>query len=311
MTTQYLHRPVLMQEVLRELAIRPSGTYIDGTLGRGGHALAILQQLNASGRLIAIDKDPEALANTRSLFQQDPRVVLLQGSFAGLAAIAKAQNVFGEVQGILLDLGVSSPQLDDPKRGFSFLQDGPLDMRMDNTQGDTAAEWLARAKENEITTVLRDFGEERFAKRIAHAIVTERQIKPITTTAHLAEVVSKANPAWEKHKHPATRSFQAIRIFINKELDDLEVGLEQAIEVLAVGGRLGVLSFHSLEDRLVKRFIRSHSQDQKYPVNLPVVAKEMRPRLRAVGRGVKPTADEVAANPRSRSAVFRVAEKLL
>lgn len=306
----YHHQSVLLPETLTALAIHADGVYIDATLGRGGHSKEILARLNAQGKLIAFDKDIEAIQITREYLGADKRIEFIHGSFAALAEVAKNKGIVGRVNGILFDLGVSSPQLEDPSRGFSFLQDGPLDMRMDNTQGLTAAKWIATAKESEIMNVLFEYGEERFARRIARAIVQERAIEPIVTTRRLSEIVSKANPAWEKGKHPATRSFQAIRIFINQELNELEVSLQLALEILAVGGRLVVISFHSLEDRIVKQFMRQQSKGAILPKEIPIAAMDVRPRLHCIGRGVKPTAAEIAANPRSRSAVLRIAEKL-
>lgn len=306
----YKHQPVLLTEVITALAIQQNGIYVDATLGRGGHTKAILENLGPEGRLIAIDKDPEAVVLTKEFLGQDKRLEVIHGSFADLQEIAEERGVKEKINGILFDLGVSSPQLEDPTRGFSFLQPGPLDMRMDNTKGLTAAEWLAFAKESEISNVLHDLGEERFARRMARAIVTERELEPITTTTRLAEIVSKANLRWEKGKHPATRAFQAIRIFINQELTELQHSLAQALDILAVGGRLAVISFHSLEDRIVKQFIREHSQRKNIPAEIPIVFKEERFKLKDLSRGIKPTAEEIAANPRSRSAVLRIAEKL-
>jgi len=305
-----MHQSVLLEEAIDALAIKPDGIYLDATFGRGGHSQAILAKLNANGRLLAIDRDPEAAAFAQQKFSNDKRFILFQGAFSQLEQFAKEQNVIGKVNGILMDLGVSSPQLDDPHRGFSFLQDGPLDMRMDTTSGEPVATWLNRAKEADIAQVLFEYGEERFSRRIARAIVRERQVEPIQTTGRLAEIVSTANPAWEKHKHPATRAFQAFRIFINKELAELQTGLEQALTVLAVEGRLAVISFHSLEDRIVKRFIRQQSRDENLPTDLPVVASAMRSRMKNLGRPIKPSAEEVAVNIRARSAILRVAEKL-
>lgn len=305
------HQPVLLAEVLTGLAISPSGIYIDGTMGRGGHTEAILKQLDQNGQLIAFDKDPAAVKSVKEKLGADPRIILVHGSFITMQQVAKQRNLIGKIKGILLDLGVSSPQLDEPERGFSFLQDGPLDMRMDNSSGITAAQWIATAKEAEIAEVLHDFGEERYARRIARAIILARIEEDIITTGKLSTIVSKANPAWEKGKHPATRAFQAIRIFVNQELNELQAGLDQALEILAITGRLVVISFHSLEDRIVKRFMRRNSRDESLPSYLPVVHQEVRPRLRCLGRGIKPTAGEIATNPRSRSAVLRVAEKLL
>jgi 16S rRNA (cytosine1402-N4)-methyltransferase len=307
----YSHRPVLLDEAITGLAIQPSGIYIDGTFGRGGHTQAILDCLGIDGRLIAVDKDPEAVKSAHENFGKDKRCKIIHGSFSQIKKIAEQEKIVGQVDGVLLDLGVSSPQLDDANRGFSFLQDGSLDMRMDTTQGISAAEWLAHAKEKEIVDVLRDYGEERFARRIANAIVNERALEPIQTTARLSAIVSKANPRWEKTKHPATRAFQAIRIFINQELDEVKTCLEQVLDVLKVGGRLTVISFHSLEDRIVKQFIRRHSRGDELPAHIPVVFSEARPRLKSLGRAVRATESEIAVNPRSRSAILRIAERLL
>lgn len=307
----YKHQPVLLAEVLEGLAIQPDGIYIDGTFGRGGHSQAILERLNAEGKLLAIDKDQEAVRFAKQQLDQDKRFSITHGSFDQLLEVAKQHQVIGKVSGILLDLGMSSPQLDDAQRGFSFLHDGPLDMRMNMQQCETAADWVNRAKEAEIVEVLFKYGEEKFARRIAKAIVQERIIEPIVTTGRLAAIVSAANPRWEKYKHPATRAFQAFRIFINQELQELETCLEQVIEVLGVGGRLAVISFHSLEDRIVKRYMRRSSRDETLPAKLPVRAVEVRPRLKSLGRAIKPSADEIAVNPRSRSAILRLAEKLL
>ena len=305
------HIPVLLNEVLEGLAIKPDGIYLDGTFGRGGHAREVLDRLGPEGRLLAVDKDPEAVAVARQRFGDDARFSIERGSFVMLGQLATARGWQGKVSGILLDLGVSSPQLDTPERGFSFRSDGPLDMRMDPEQGISAAEWLASEDEGVIAQVLKEYGEERFAKRIAHAIVrTREESGPITTTRQLAEVVAKANPRWEKNKDPATRSFQAIRIYINRELDDLESALAQSVDLLAPGGRLAVISFHSLEDRRVKRFIRDQARGDELPLDLPVMASEVNARLRAVGKAIKPGKDELARNPRARSSVLRVAERL-
>jgi 16S rRNA (cytosine1402-N4)-methyltransferase len=304
-----MHQPVLLEEAIAALAIKPDGIYLDATFGRGGHSAAILAQLNAKGRLLAIDRDPEAVIYAQEKFANEKRFTLFQGAFSQLEQFAKAQNVVGKINGILMDLGVSSPQLDDAQRGFSFLQDGPLDMRMDTASGEPVATWLNRAKEADIAQVLFEYGEERFSRRIARAIVQERQAEPIQTTGRLAEIVKAANPAWEKHKHPATRAFQALRIFINKELTELQTGLEQALTVLACEGRLAVISFHSLEDRLVKQFIRKQTQGEQLPIDLPVVASTLQSKMKNLGR-IKPSAEEVAVNLRARSATLRVAEKL-
>jgi 16S rRNA (cytosine1402-N4)-methyltransferase len=304
------HKPVLLDEALAALQIVPDGCYVDGTFGRGGHAGAILARLGREGRLIAIDRDDAAVEWGEQRFGADPRFSMVRGSFDELAGIARSHEVFGGVNGLLLDLGVSSPQLDEPGRGFSFLRDGALDMRMDRRQPQTAAQWLARAPEREIDEVLRRFGEERYARRIARAIVAARAQAPIETTGRLAAIVAAANPAWEEGKHPATRSFQAIRILVNSELEALERCLEQAVEVLAVGGRIVVISFHSLEDRLVKRFFRDAERADPYPKGVPVPAAVLRPRLRVVGKAVAPSPLELDANPRARSARLRTAERL-
>jgi 16S rRNA (cytosine1402-N4)-methyltransferase len=304
------HHPVMLAEVVAALQIHADGVYVDATFGRGGHSAAILERLGVGGRLIAIDKDPWAVEVARERSARDRRFSINQGSFAMLEYFAEAEAVSGKVNGVLFDLGVSSPQLDTAERGFSFLREGPLDMRMDTLQGESAAAWLARARESEIAQVLKTYGEERFAKRIARAIVQARQAAPIETTTQLAEIVAAANPAWERDKHPATRAFQAIRIFINRELEDLEQSLPQALRVLAPGGRLAVISFHSLEDRIVKRFMRDEARGGDLPHGLPVPASAFNPTLRIVGKPIYPSAAEVAANPRARSAVLRVAEKI-
>ncbi len=292
------------------LQIEPDGVYIDATFGRGGHAALMLERLGAEGRLLAIDKDPQAVEAARARFAGDGRFQIHHGSFAELAEFVASCGLTGQVAGVLMDLGVSSPQLDDARRGFSFMRDGPLDMRMDSTQGMSAAEWLAEAKEGEITKVLKVYGEERFGKRIARAIIAARAEAPIATTGQLAALIVDAVPVKERDKHPATRSFQAIRIFINGELDDLNACLDQVVDVLKRGGRLAVISFHSLEDRIVKRFMRNQARGDDFPVGLPVTADQLKPTLKMAGRAIRPSAQEVEANPRARSSVLRVAEKL-
>jgi 16S rRNA (cytosine1402-N4)-methyltransferase len=302
------HAPVLLDEALGALALRPDGFYVDATFGRGGHTRAILARLGKQGKLLAIDRDPQAVSAARALLDPDPRASVVHSPFSRLG---EAIRGFGcPVDGILLDLGVSSPQLDDAARGFSFLRDGPLDMRMDPEGGEAAAAWLARASEREIATVISRLGEERYARRIAHAIVTARIEHPIATTAGLAGVVSQAVPTREPGKHPATRTFQALRIHVNRELEELEQVLPQAVECLAPGGRLVVISFHSLEDRIVKRFMRRESRDDPAWAGLPTVPAHARARLSLVGRAVFPSDDEVRRNPRARSAVLRAAEKV-
>jgi 16S rRNA (cytosine1402-N4)-methyltransferase len=309
MTGEHAHAPVLLDAALEGLRVMAGGCYVDGTFGRGGHARAILARLGAAGRLYALDRDPEAVAFARAQLAAEPRLHLEHGSFADLGAFAARNGIAGRIDGLLLDLGVSSPQLDDPRRGFSFQADGPLDMRMDPGSGESAADWLARAPEREIATVLSDYGEERFAKRIARAIVQARTSVPLRTTAELAALVARASPARDPHKHPATRTFQAIRIFVNRELDALAQCLDQSLRVLAGGARLVVISFHSLEDRIVKRFMRDHARGPLLPKGLPVPGLPPPGELRLVGKAVRAGADEVARNPRARSAVLRVAER--
>lgn len=305
-----LHVSVLLNEVVDALVTDADGFYIDGTFGRGGHSQQVLSRLSESAQLMAIDKDIQAIKTAHERFADDQRFFIKHGSFAQLKHWLEEQGKMCAVAGILLDLGVSSPQLDDAERGFSFMQAGPLDMRMNTTVGQTAAEWLAGVDESSLAQVLKEYGEERFAKRIARAIVEAQAIEPIVTTERLAKIVSEANPAWEKGKHPATRAFQAIRIFINDELKDLDDVLTQALDALTVGGRLVIISFHSLEDRRVKRFIRQQAKGDPLPVGVPVRDKQLNKRLRIVGKAVKATAVELDRNPRARSAVMRVAEKI-
>ncbi|MDX1697195.1 MAG: 16S rRNA (cytosine(1402)-N(4))-methyltransferase RsmH [Thiohalobacterales bacterium] len=310
MQQRYTHQPVLLAEVLAALAIRPDGIYIDGTFGRGGHAAAILDELGPTGRLLAMDKDPEAVQSAQKQFGRDPRFEIQQGAFTMLNRVVEEHDMKGRVNGLLLDLGVSSPQLDDPARGFSFSQDGPLDMRMDPDAGISAAEWLQTASEENIADVLRTLGEERFARRIARAIVAQRATAPLQTTRQLADLIAATVPVREQNKHPATRSFQAIRIFINHELDDVREVLAQVPDVLAPAGRLAVSSFHSREDRIVKRFIRDEYRGTQPPAEFPLAGMDYRPRLRPVGKAVRAGEEEVGRNPRARSAVLRVAERL-
>lgn len=304
------HAPVMLEEAIAALNIKPKGVYVDGTFGRGGHAQRILDVLDSDGRLLAFDKDEAAVAVARQRFGADQRFSIVHGSFVQLQQLATERSLVKQIDGILLDLGVSSPQLDDPERGFSFSADGPLDMRMDPSHGMTASAWLAEADEGQIADVLHEFGEERFARRIAREIVRRCAEGPIERTGELADLVTRACPVKEKHKHPATRTFQAIRIFINRELDELSQALHMALDVLARGARLVTISFHSLEDRIVKRFMRDESQGPRLPKGLPVMYEETRGRLKLVGRAVRASQDEVRRNPRARSAVLRVAEVL-
>lgn len=296
------HRPVMLDEVMQGLAIQTSGVYVDGTYGGGGHARALLAALGPAGRLLAIDKDPAAVARARAEFGADARVTVHHGSFAQLGEFVDQLGLRGRIAGILLDLGMSSIQLDDAERGFSFMRPGPLDMRMDTSRGPTAAQWLQDADEARIAEVLREFGEERYARRIAAAIVARRAQAPIATTGELVELVRGAMPRREQHKHFATRTFQALRVAVNQELDDLAAGLDQALAVLAPGGRLVVLSFHSLEDRPVKQFMRQHAGRYEGATGQPV--------LRLIRAPKKAGAAELAVNPRARSAILRVAERL-
>ena len=301
------HKTVLLYEAVDALLTDLSGIYVDGTFGRGGHSRLILSKLDNVGQLIGIDKDPAAIASAEALARQDTRFAIHHGSFTDLDALT---GIDRQVDGILLDLGVSSPQLDDPGRGFSFTQDGPLDMRMNHQQGESAAQWLARAQEQEISRVIWEYGEDRFSRRMARAIVREREIEPILTTKRLAGIIASACPTREKGKHPATRAFQAIRIHVNRELEDLVLCLDRALEKLKPGGRLVIISFHSLEDRIVKRFIRKHQKGDELPSWLPVTEAQLNRRMKSLGKAVKPSPQEVADNPRARSAVMRVAEKL-
>lgn len=311
-TSGFSHITVLLDEAVEALAVRADGCYLDGTFGRGGHSRLILQKLGPGGRLLGFDKDPLAIATGEQLAAEDGRFVVVQRSFAELGEAVAERGDAGKVSGILLDLGVSSPQLDDAERGFSFMNDGPLDMRMNPDRGISAAQFIATAPEEEIARVFKEYGEERFAKRMARAVVARREVQPFERTADLAEVLKVANPAWEKGKNPATRAFQGLRIHVNNELGDLERGLEAAMEALEIGGRLVVISFHSLEDRIVKLFMRrlEKGEADNLPRNLPVQLKRFEPKIKTIGKAQFPSAAEQSANPRSRSAVMRVAEKL-
>ena len=303
------HATVLAQEATEALSIRPDGIYVDCTFGRGGHSRLILEQMGKGGRLIALDRDPEAVTAGRAI--HDPRFAMVYSAFSEVSTVLQGKGVTG-VDGLLLDLGVSSPQIDEGHRGFSFRHDGPLDMRMDPGRGLSAAEWLATASEADIRGVIKNHGEERFAKQIAAAIVAARTRGPVDTTRQLAALVAEAVPTREPRQDPATRTFQALRIHVNQELEELSVVLPQCANLLNPGGRLVVISFHSLEDRIVKRFMRAQSQADALPARLPVRARDLpQPRLRLIGRAVRAGAAEVAANPRARSAVLRVAERTM
>jgi 16S rRNA (cytosine1402-N4)-methyltransferase len=302
------HATVLLNEAVEALQVKADGIYVDGTFGRGGHSRLILEKLGENGRLIALDKDPTAVAAGRAI--NDERFRLEHNGFENLGAVLGRLGI-DKVDGVLLDLGVSSPQLDDEQRGFSFRFDAPLDMRMDTTRGETAAEWLATAEEGELAEVIRDYGEERFARQIARAIVATRQEREILTTKQLSDVVAQCVHTREPGKNPATRTFQAVRIYINRELEELESVLPQCVDHLKAGGRMAVISFHSLEDRMVKRFMREMAEGDKLPKGVPIRAAEVpQGKVRVVGKPIRASEAEVAANPRARSAVLRIAERL-
>jgi 16S rRNA (cytosine1402-N4)-methyltransferase len=301
------HAPVLLQEAVAALNVRADGIYVDATFGRGGHSRAILDRLGPQGRLLALDRDPEAVAEGQGW--RDVRFRVVHAAFSRLEDTVRTQGIQA-LDGVLLDLGISSPQLDAPGRGFSFQVDAPLDMRMDTTHGMTAAEWLNSADEQEIAQVVRDYGEERFAKQIARAVVTARGRAPLARTAELAAIAAQAVRTRERGQHPATRTFQAVRIHINRELEELAQALPQAVGILGPGGRLAVISFHSLEDRIVKQFMRAESKGPDIPAEIPLPADELPPgRLQVIGRAIRPSGAETAANPRARSAILRVAER--
>ncbi|HGF7178354.1 TPA: 16S rRNA (cytosine(1402)-N(4))-methyltransferase RsmH [Vibrio cholerae] len=316
MTASFQHISVLLNESIEGLAIKPDGIYIDGTFGRGGHSRTILALLGPQGRLYSIDRDPQAIAEAQKI--DDPRFTIIHGPFSGIAEYAQRYDLVGKVDGVLFDLGVSSPQLDDAERGFSFMKDGPLDMRMDPTSGMPVSEWLAQADLDDITWVIREFGEDKHARRIAKAIVEYRENElnePLTRTSQLAKLISDAAPkSFKEKKHPATRAFQAFRIYINSELEEIDTALRGASDILAPQGRLSVISFHSLEDRMVKRFMRKESQGPEVPHGLPLTQEQIRAlgsaKMKTVGKALKPSDQEVELNPRSRSSVLRVAEKL-
>ncbi|OCG02142.1 16S rRNA (cytosine(1402)-N(4))-methyltransferase RsmH [Gilliamella sp. wkB112] len=306
----YQHKTVLLNEAVTSLNIKKDGIYVDGTFGRGGHSKLILEQLGKKGRLIAIDRDDRAQQAALSI--KDPRFTFILGEFSNVYQYIDNLQLLGKVDGFLLDLGVSSPQLDDPERGFSFMRDGPLDMRMNNLKGIPASKWLLDSGVDDIAWVLKTFGEEKFAKRIAHAIVEQNKISPITRTLELASLIEKAIPKKDKNKHPATRSFQAIRIYINSELEEVEQALKSSLSILADNGRLAIISFHSLEDRIVKQFINKQSKGPQLPAGLPLTEEQLKryggPKLKSLGK-IKPSAVEIDDNPRSRSAILRVAER--
>lgn len=305
----YQHKTVLLNEAITALAVKKDGIYVDGTFGRGGHSNLILTQLGEKGRLIAIDRDERAQQVAEKV--NDPRFTFVHGEFSKTCEYINEMGLSGKIDGFLLDLGVSSPQLDDPQRGFSFMRDGPLDMRMNTCSGLTASEWLLNSDEDHIAWVLKTFGEEKFAKRIARAITEQNQIEPIIRTLELAKIIEDATPKKDKHKHPATRSFQAIRIYINSELEEVEQALNGSLSMLSERGRLAVISFHSLEDRIVKQFISKQSKGPQLPAGLPLTQEQIKQygsaTLTSLGK-IKPSQYEIEENPRSRSAILRVAE---
>lgn len=304
------HESVLLEEAVEGLSILPDGVYVDTTFGRGGHSAAILAELGEAGRLIVFDRDLEAIEVASELASKDSRVTVVHAPFSELRDTVATMGLSGRVDGVLFDLGVSSPQLDNPERGFSFMRSGPLDMRMDTSQGINAAQWINSASEKEIADVIYQYGEERHSRRMARRVVEERNVNPIIDTGRLAEIIKEANPAWERDKHPATRAFQGIRIFINNEFAEIEAAIAQAVGVLKVNGRLVVISFHSLEDRIVKKFISLQTKGDNFPRDLPVMSSQLSPTLRAVGKAQKARPQELARNARARSAVLRVAEKI-
>jgi 16S rRNA (cytosine1402-N4)-methyltransferase len=311
MSQEFAHLSVLLKETVDGLNIQQEGIYIDGTFGRGGHSRHLLSQLGPNGRLIAIDRDPQAIEAAKQ-FAGDARFQIVHGGFGQLAQYVAELGLVGKIDGVLLDLGVSSPQLDDAERGFSFMRDGPLDMRMDNSQGQTAAQWIARAEIEDMAWVFKTYGEEKNSRHIARCIAADREKTPFLRTKDLADLIARITKNKERNKHPATRVFQAIRIYINSELEQIDQALEGAVSVLAPQGRLSVISFHSLEDRMVKRFMRRHSQGDSVPHGLPITEAELNKskKLKTLGKAMKPSEMEVEQNPRSRSSVLRVAERL-
>ena len=311
MESEFDHRPVLLEETIKALNIKPDGIYVDATFGRGGHSKAILDCLSERGYLLAMDQDPQAVAYGLEQFSQDKRFEIIHCNFTQVAEMVAERGWDKKIDGVLMDLGVSSPQLDDAARGFSFTRSGPLDMRMNPEEGESAMLWLASVSLNDLTQVLKRYGEEKSARRIAQAIIKSRDDMEITDTKQLADIIVKAVPGYEKHKHPATRSFQAIRIFINRELQALEQGLQAAISVLAVGGRLAIISFHSLEDRMVKRFMRDMTSPPKMPAELPIMDTDREVPFRLAGKPIVANESEITKNPRARSARLRVLERVL
>ena len=306
----YEHEPVLLDEVIKALNIQPDGFYIDGTFGRGGHSREIIKRLSSKGRLLAFDKDPDAVMSIGADLIQDERFEIIKGSFTMLMQYAKQYKVDNQISGVLFDFGVSSPQLDDIKRGFSFKYDSPLDMRMNPTEGQSVADWLKNASESEVADIIYKYGEERASRKIAKAIVDFRNRTPIDSTTQLAKIISKAKPSYKQDIHPATKTFQAFRIFINHELDEIRDALPKATDVLCKGGRLVAISFHSLEDRIVKRFMRDQSKPKEQPIELPILRDKGDIKLKIIGKKIRPTINELSKNHRARSALLRIAERI-
>jgi|TARA_B100001540_G_scaffold140496_1_gene124898 16S rRNA (cytosine1402-N4)-methyltransferase len=304
------HKPVLLDEIIKALNIQPDGFYIDGTFGRGGHSREIIKRLSSKGRLLAFDKDPDAVMSIGSDLIQDDRFEIIKGSFTMLMKCAKQYKVAGKISGVLFDFGVSSPQLSDIKRGFSFKYDAPLDMRMNPTEGESVANWLKKASESEISDVIYEFGEERASRKIAKAIITARNQTPIESTTQLVEIISKIKPSRKQDIHPATKTFQAFRIFINNELEEIRQVLPQVTDILCKGGRLAAISFHSLEDRIVKRFMRSQSKPEEHPIEIPIEEDQSSIKLKIIGKKIRPTNKEISENRRARSALLRIAERM-
>ncbi|MEO0369452.1 MAG: 16S rRNA (cytosine(1402)-N(4))-methyltransferase RsmH [Pseudomonadota bacterium] len=306
MTSIEQHIPVLTREAILALQVRKSGAYLDATFGRGGHSAKIIEELGVEGSLVAFDRDPTAIEQAQTRYADDDRVSIHHADFAQIRKLVAAD---GSIDGVLMDLGVSSPQLDDAERGFSFMRDGPLDMRMDTSKGESARDWLARVAESDLVKVLFELGEERFARRIARAIITARDAAPLASTLELAAIVESATPKKDRHKHPATRTFQAIRLHVNQELEQISAALPEAVRLMAPKARLVIISFHSLEDRIVKRFMRNYAKPKLPPIQVPTTERDYETPLRLIGKAQKPTAAEIDQNPRSRSSVLRVAER--
>jgi len=308
--TQQQHQSVLLKEAVEALKIKQDGIYVDATFGRGGHSTEILKKLNDQGKLIVLDRDPQAIEDAKKKYNNDNRVIIIHRAFSQLENVISDLQSNKKIDGVLLDLGVSSPQLDDASRGFSFMQSGVLDMRMNPEAGISAQQWVNQSTAVEMAEAFKNYGEERYAKRIANAITIAREEQTITDTLQLAEIIKQAHPRWEKHKHPATRCFQAIRIAVNQELQELATVLTQLLNIVATDGRIAIISFHSLEDRMVKQFFKKMSSQEELPYDIPIMFSEEKLAMRLIKKAIKPSNEEIKLNPRSRSAVLRVAEVL-